>query len=140
MVWSDSFWPVKNPYLPDVDFPDFDSMIDVGNGALRSPKDFCYVTSMNKNDTNLSPFIIALGILNLALISFWFPIKLRKIVNKYMNRFGFARNDKDEDDNNKNPHKFIYDGTIFFDSSLFIYNNKFLINHLYSTFLYFRLY
>ncbi|CAB4392488.1 unnamed protein product [Rhizophagus irregularis] len=108
LVWSDNFWPVKNPYLPDVDFPDF---VDVGNGALRSPKDFCYVTSMNKNDTNLSPFIIALGILNLALISFWFPIKLRKTVNKHMNRFGFARNDKDEeDDNKKNPHKFIYDG------------------------------
>jgi hypothetical protein len=137
LVWSDNFWPVKNPYLPDVDFPDF---VDVGNGALRSPKDFCYVTSMNKNDTNLSPFIIALGILNLSLISFWFPIKLRKTVNKHMNRFGFARNDKDEeDDNKKNPHKFIYDGTIFFDSNLFIYNNKFLINHLYSTFIYFRL-
>ncbi|GES75634.1 hypothetical protein RCL_jg12770.t1 [Rhizophagus clarus] len=109
LVWSDSFWPVKNPYLPDVDFPDFNSMIDAGNDALRLPQDFCYVTSMNKNEVNLSPFIIALGILNLAVFSFWFPIKLKKIVNKHMNRFGFARNDKDEDDD-KNSHKFIYDG------------------------------
>lgn len=88
-------------------------MADVGNDALRLPQDFCYVTSMNKNEANLSPFIIALGILNLAVFSFWFPIKLKRIVNKHMNRFGFAGNDKDDDDNDKNPHKFIYDGTTF---------------------------
>jgi hypothetical protein len=131
LVWSDSLWPVKNPYLPNVDFPDFESMIDVGNDALRNPKDFCYVTSMNKNEVNLSPLIIAFGVLNLAVFSFWFPIKLRKIVNKYTNRSRFSGNDKDEDDNDKNPHKFIYEGTIFSIVNLFIYDNITLINLLY---------
>ena len=84
-------------------------MIDAGNDALRLPKDFCYVTSMNKGETNLSPFIIALGILNLGVFTIWFPVKLRKLVNRNIYRFSFAGNE----DDSKNPHKFLYDGTLF---------------------------
>ncbi|CAI2173655.1 2335_t:CDS:2 [Funneliformis geosporum] len=116
VVWAAPFWPVANPYLPNVDFPDFDSMGEEGNDALRYPKDFCYVTSMKKDGLNFSPFIIALALLNLGAISFWFPITLKKIVDRQTGRFGLTASEEtkgkktvvDEEDNY--PHKFLFNG------------------------------
>ncbi|CAG8671200.1 16927_t:CDS:2, partial [Funneliformis mosseae] len=114
VVWAAPFWPVANPYLPNVDNPDFDLMFE-GNEALRYPKDFCYVTSMSKDGLNFSPFIIALALLNLGAISFWFPITLKKIVDRQMGRFGFTSSkgtkgkEAIEDEDNY-PHKFLFNG------------------------------
>ncbi|CAI2166476.1 7591_t:CDS:2 [Funneliformis geosporum] len=82
LVWSDSFWPIPNPYFQNVDFPDFGS----GSDNFRDPKDFCYVTSMNKNDLNFSPVIIGVAIITICVFSFWFPLALKRLVDKNLPR------------------------------------------------------
>ncbi|CAG8473103.1 3957_t:CDS:2 [Funneliformis caledonium] len=82
LVWSESFWPITNPYDNGVDFPDFGS----GSDKFRDPKDFCYVTSMNKDDLNFSPVIIVVAIIIICVFSFWFPIALKRLVDKNLPR------------------------------------------------------
>ncbi|CAG8485008.1 15034_t:CDS:2 [Acaulospora morrowiae] len=77
LVWSDSFWAVPNPYT-DVDNPVFG---EASNG-MRSPGDFCYVTSMRKDDMNFSPVLIGIALLTLGVFTIWFPIALKRLVDK----------------------------------------------------------
>ncbi|CAG8515043.1 15568_t:CDS:2 [Rhizophagus irregularis] len=99
LVWSDSFWPVTNPYN-NTDFPIFEKS---GSDTMRDPSDFCYVTSMNKEDLNFSPVIIAVALITICVLTFWFPIALKRLVDKNLprvdkyNEMGETRHNRDEE-------------------------------------------
>ncbi|CAG8644902.1 29056_t:CDS:2, partial [Racocetra persica] len=79
LVWGDTFWAIPNPYIYS-DAPDFSYLNNItGN---RDFNDFCYVTSMRKGDWNFSPVIIGVALVTLALLTFWFPIALKRLVDK----------------------------------------------------------
>ncbi|CAG8784912.1 12733_t:CDS:2, partial [Racocetra fulgida] len=79
LVWGDTFWAIPNPYIYS-DSPDFSYFNNItGN---RDFNDFCYVTSMRKGDWNFSPVIIGVALVTLALLTFWFPIALKRLVDK----------------------------------------------------------
>ncbi|RIA81350.1 hypothetical protein C1645_700902 [Glomus cerebriforme] len=116
LVWSDSFWPVPNPYLNNVDFPIFENS---GSNTMRNPQDFCYVTSMNKEDLNFAPVIIIAASTTLCVFTFWFPIALKQLVDKNLpridkyNEMGETRHNPDEEykrllEKDTCPYNFLY--------------------------------
>ena len=126
LVWSSSFWAVTNPYQNDVDFPSFEGG---GSNTTRDPQDFCYVTSMNKEDLNFSPVIIAIALIAIGVFTFWFPIALKRLVDKNLprvdkyNEMGETRNNPDEEykrllSKDTCPYNFLYNGKIILFSSV----------------------
>nr|CAG8491263.1 8510_t:CDS:2 [Entrophospora candida] len=119
LVWADTFWVIPNPYL-NSDDPVFEDV--VGNGdSLRDLKDFCYVTSMNKKDLNFSPVIIGIALVTISFMTFWFPVALKRLVDKNVPKVdaytetGETRKNKDEEfiklmDKDTCPYNFIYNG------------------------------
>ncbi|CAG8529899.1 7731_t:CDS:2 [Ambispora gerdemannii] len=118
LVWSDTFWPVTNPYLT-TDSPEFTPL--GSPDTYRAPDDFCYVTSMRKQDLNFAFIIIPIALLNLAVLTVWFPIALKRLVDKNLprvdkfNEMGEARKDIDKDykellDKDTCPYNFLYNG------------------------------
>lgn len=121
LVWSDSFWPVPNPYN-DTDFPNFEKS---SSDTMRDPQEFCYVTSMNKEDLNFSPVIIAVALITVCVLTFWFPIALKRLVDKNLprvdkyNEMGETRHNPDEEykrllQKDTCPYNFLYNGEMFY--------------------------
>lgn len=64
VVWSDDLWVVPNPYT--------DSTVDpaelplLGPAAeFRAPLDFCYTTTMKRNEINYAPVLVILALVSL---------------------------------------------------------------------------
>ncbi|KAF9947841.1 hypothetical protein BGZ70_002488 [Mortierella alpina] len=118
LVWSDSMWPIKNPYT-NADFPTLQPLGP--SGIYRSPDDFCYVTSMKIQDLNFAYVIIPLAIFALAVNTIYFPLAVRRLImlnlpriDKYTEQ-GERRLDLDEEykrlTNSDNcPYNFLYNG------------------------------
>ncbi|KAF9562036.1 hypothetical protein EC968_005397 [Mortierella alpina] len=118
LVWSDSMWPIKNPYT-NADFPTLEPLGP--SGIYRSPDDFCYVTSMKIQDLNFAYVIIPLAIFALAVNTIYFPLAVRRLImlnlpriDKYTEQ-GERRLDLDEEykrlTNSDNcPYNFLYNG------------------------------
>ncbi|CAG8632361.1 6161_t:CDS:2, partial [Acaulospora colombiana] len=81
LVWSDSFWAVPNPYVNE-DNPVFGKAA----GGMRNPGDFCYVTSMKQDSMNFAPILIGVALLTLGGFTFWFPIALKRLVDRNLPR------------------------------------------------------
>lgn len=118
LVWSDTMWPVKNPYKT-TDFPDLEP--SGPSGIYRNPGDFCYVTSMKIQDLNFAWVIVPLAIFTLCVNTFYFPLAIRRLVVQNLPRIdkyteqGERRLDLDEEykrlTNSDNcPYNFLYNG------------------------------
>jgi hypothetical protein len=65
--WSDDLWAVPNPYLNSTTNPP--TVAPLGpSDQFRDPLDFCYTTTMNKNEINFAPAIIIMAILILTAV------------------------------------------------------------------------
>ncbi|KAF9956753.1 hypothetical protein BGZ72_002478 [Mortierella alpina] len=118
LVWSDSMWPIKNPYT-HADYPTLEPLGP--SGIYRAPDDFCYVTSMKIQDLNFAYVIIPLAIFALAVNTIYFPLAVRRLImlnlpriDKYTEQ-GERRLDLDEEykrlTNSDNcPYNFLYNG------------------------------
>ncbi|KAF9204066.1 hypothetical protein BGZ49_005733 [Haplosporangium sp. Z 27] len=118
LVWSDTMWPVPNPYT-NTDFPVLEPLGP--SDIYRAPSDFCYVTSMKIQDLNFAYAIIPLAIFVLIANTFYFPLAIRRLVlinlpriDKYTEQ-GERRLDLDEEykrlTNSDNcPYNFLYNG------------------------------
>lgn len=120
LVWSDTMWPVKNPYKT-TDFPDLQPLGP--SGIYRDPGDFCYVTSMKIQDLNFAWVIVPLAIFTLCVNTFYFPLAIRRLVVQNLPRIdkyteqGERRLDLDEEykrlTNSDNcPYNFLYNGML----------------------------
>jgi len=68
ITWSDDLWPVSNPYLNSTSNPPV--VVPLGpSDQFRDPLDFCYTTTMKKNEINFAPVLLIMAIIILFAVS-----------------------------------------------------------------------
>ena len=67
ITWSDDLWPVSNPYLNSTTNPPVVAPLGPSD-QFRDPLDFCYTTTMNKNEINFAPGILIMAIIILVAV------------------------------------------------------------------------
>uniref|UniRef100_A0A0W0F5N8 T6SS Phospholipase effector Tle1-like catalytic domain-containing protein n=1 Tax=Moniliophthora roreri TaxID=221103 RepID=A0A0W0F5N8_MONRR len=122
LVWSQDLWIVPNPYINATSLPPDLSALGPTN-EYRDPLDFCWTTTMKRNEINYAPVVIVLSIITMFSLTIWFPIALRRVIQKSVpkvDRFtelGRPRNKIDMDTEyhrlltrDNNPFAFLYAG------------------------------
>ena len=67
ILWSSDFWVVENPYISDNFNPS--KMQSLGDPTIwRDPLDFCYTTTMRKDQGNWAPLIVFLCAITFLLV------------------------------------------------------------------------
>lgn len=73
LVWSDDLWVVPNPYKNATSSPS--SISPLGPASeYRDPLDFCWTTTMKKNEINFAPVIVILSVLVLLSVSIFITL------------------------------------------------------------------
>ena len=67
LVWSDELWAVQNPYTNATSFPPTLPLLGP-SAEYRDPLDFCWTTTMKRNEINLAPIFFVLSALVLAFV------------------------------------------------------------------------
>lgn len=96
LLWSSDFWVVPNPYLNATTLPPV--LPPLGPPEIyRDPLDFCYTTTMMKEQINYAPVIVILSAVTFVIVrarlhclvcavlmnskmTFWFPIRLSRAI------------------------------------------------------------
>lgn len=79
LVWSQDLWVVPNPYTNATSFPPIVPTLGPSN-VYRDPLDFCWTTTMDRNQVNYAPFLVIIAIVTVATLAIWFPIELQRVV------------------------------------------------------------
>lgn len=67
LLWSEDFWVVPNPYTNATTLPP--SLPSLGPASeFRDPLDFCYTTTMIKNQINFAPLLVILAVLTFIFV------------------------------------------------------------------------
>lgn len=99
LVWSEELWAVPNPYTNSTVFPPI--VAPLGPPAeFRDPLDFCWTTTMKRNEVNFAPISIILSSIALITVSprytwarnplmndqhqltIWYPIALGRVIRQ----------------------------------------------------------
>ncbi|KAI0669823.1 hypothetical protein C8Q78DRAFT_147795 [Trametes maxima] len=121
LVWSDDLWAIPNPYLNGTITPTVDPLGPPDQ--YRNPLDFCYTSTMLRNEINYAPVVVLLAVICFLGLTIWFPIHLhiaiRRVTPK-VDRFtelGAPRSNSDMDreyqrllGRDRNPLNFLYSG------------------------------
>ncbi|QRW03458.1 hypothetical protein RhiLY_02457 [Ceratobasidium sp. AG-Ba] len=79
ITWSSDFWPVENPYLNTTQ----PNLVPLGPPSIfRDPLDFCWTTTMKKDEINYAPAAVIMGLLTVIFMTFWFPIRLSNAIKR----------------------------------------------------------
>jgi hypothetical protein len=62
LVWSDDLWVVDNPYKNATNFPPYIPPLGPAS-QFRDPLDFCWTTTMKRNEINFSPVVIVVSVI-----------------------------------------------------------------------------
>ncbi|KAI0335198.1 hypothetical protein GY45DRAFT_1416939 [Cubamyces sp. BRFM 1775] len=122
LLWSDDLWVVPNPYVNATTSPP--TVIPLGPpDQYRDPLDFCYTTTMLRNQINYAPVIVILAVICFLGLTIWFPIHLHTTIRRVtpkVDRFtelGTPRSNSDMDreyqrllGRDQNPLNFLYNG------------------------------
>ncbi|KAJ4486079.1 hypothetical protein J3R30DRAFT_3443672 [Lentinula aciculospora] len=122
LVWSDDLWVVPNPYVNATSFPPVVAPIGP-TSEYRDPLDFCWTTTMKKDEINYAPVMIILSAIVVGMLSITFPIMLRRVIEHSVPRvdrfteLGRPRTKADMDveyhrvlARDQNPFVFLYSG------------------------------
>ncbi|KAF9270191.1 hypothetical protein L218DRAFT_849990 [Marasmius fiardii PR-910] len=122
LVWSQDLWPIPNPYTNATSFPPVIAPLGPSY-EYRDPLDFCWTTTMKKNEFNFAPVVIVLSVITILFLTIYYPISLRRVIRKSVpkvDRFtelGRPRNSVDMDTEyhrllarDTNPFAFLYAG------------------------------
>lgn len=72
LVWSEDLWVQPNPYKNATSFPP--QLPPLGPSAeYRDPLDFCWTTTMKKNEINFSPVVIIISVVVVAVVGRAYP-------------------------------------------------------------------
>jgi hypothetical protein len=67
LVWSQDLWAVPNPYVNATSSPPI--VLPLGpSDQFRDPLDFCWTTTMKKNEVNLAPVVFIVSIILFASV------------------------------------------------------------------------
>ncbi|KAI0361534.1 hypothetical protein OH77DRAFT_1545714 [Trametes cingulata] len=122
LVWSDDLWAVPNPY--DNATAASPTVTPLGpSDQYRDPLDFCYTTTMLRNEVNYAPVVVILAVVCFLGLTIWFPIHLHTAIRQVtpnVDRFtelGAPRSNSDMDreyqrllGRDRNPLNFLYNG------------------------------
>ncbi|TRM60170.1 hypothetical protein BD626DRAFT_408024 [Schizophyllum amplum] len=121
LIWSDDLWVGGNPYANATSLPqDLPALGDASE--YRDPLDFCWTTTMKKNEINYAPVIIILASVVVIFVGLtvWFPISLRRVIKQSVDHYtelGRKRNSVEMDSEyrrllgrDNNPFAFLYSG------------------------------
>jgi hypothetical protein len=122
ITWSDDLWAVPNPYLNSTTSPPVVAPLGPPE-QFRDPLDFCYTTTMNKNEINFAPTVFIMAIIILAALTISYPLALRTIIKQsvpIVDRFTELGKPRSSSDMNReyqrllrrdpNPLRFLYAG------------------------------
>ncbi|KAJ6604613.1 hypothetical protein DFH09DRAFT_1123281 [Mycena vulgaris] len=136
LVWSSDLWAVSNPYTNATTFPPVVPPLGPSS-EYRDPLDFCWTTTMKRNEINYAPALVILAVLVLSL-TVWFPIVLRQIIKQSVpdvdrySELGRRRNSQEMDSEyhrllsrDRNPFAFLYSGFALFVVAVIDSNNCF---------------
>lgn len=141
LVWSQELWAIPNPYTNSTVFPPV--VAPLGPPAeFRDPLDFCWTTTMKRNEVNFAPLSVILSIITLIGVSpqhiwnkkqfnnqqqltIWYPIALSRLIRQSapevdkFTELGRPRNQVDMDaeyqrllDRDPSPFAFLYHGMV----------------------------
>ncbi|KAJ8083971.1 hypothetical protein PM082_002738 [Marasmius tenuissimus] len=122
LVWSDDLWPIPNPYTNATSFPP--TLAPLGpSSEYRDPLDFCWTTTMKRNEVNWAPVVIIISAIIIIALTICYPLSLRSVIRKSVpkvDRFtqlGRPRSQIDMDSEyhrllarDNNPFAFLYAG------------------------------
>ncbi|KIM22943.1 hypothetical protein M408DRAFT_269120 [Serendipita vermifera MAFF 305830] len=85
LFWSSDFWVVANPYTnvtnPLAELP------TLGPASVwREPLDFCFTTTMRKDEVNYAPVIVVMSAITFIFMTLWFPIRLMQTIRQVLPR------------------------------------------------------
>jgi len=60
LVWSEELWAIQNPYVNSTVFPPVVPPLGP-TSEFRDPLDFCWTTTMKRNELNFAPVIMVLS-------------------------------------------------------------------------------
>ena len=67
VTWSSDLWAVPNPYLNSTTTTPVVAPLGPSD-QFRDPLDFCYTTTMNKNEINFAPVVVIIAIMILFAV------------------------------------------------------------------------
>lgn len=70
LVWSEDLWVVPNPYVNATTSPPIVALLGPEN-EFRDPLDFCWTTTMKRNEVNFAPIVVIIAIICLAVVSYY---------------------------------------------------------------------
>ncbi|KAJ7596992.1 hypothetical protein C8J56DRAFT_918855 [Mycena floridula] len=122
LVWSQEMWPIPNPYINATSNPPI--LPPLGPASeFRDPLDFCWTTTMKRNEINFAPAVIILSAIVFFSFTVSFPITLHRVIAQAVpkvdpfNELGRPRNTVDLDNEyhrllsrDLNPFAFLYNG------------------------------
>jgi hypothetical protein len=138
LVWSQDLWVVANPYNGTT-FPPVIPPLGP-ESEYRNPLDFCWTTTMKKNQVNYAPVVIVMSVVVILFVRYiilvssdhvnyffqltiWFPIALHILIKKSVpkvdrySELGRPRSNVEMDqeyrrllDRDRNPFAFLYGG------------------------------
>lgn len=140
LVWSEELWAIPNPYTNATTFPPVLPPLGPPN-IFRDTLDFCWTTTMKKNEVNFAPIVVVLAGFVFFLVSdeqyllpvikyrhkfaVWFPIALRRVIRRSVTKLdkftelGRPRSNIDLDGEyhrllgrDRNPFAFLYTGAL----------------------------
>ncbi|KAF8078665.1 hypothetical protein FPV67DRAFT_1465988 [Lyophyllum atratum] len=80
LVWSQDLWVVPNPYTNATSYPPIVPSLGPAT-EYRDALDFCWTTTMKRNQVNYAPVVIILAAIIFIFLTIWFPIALRRVIN-----------------------------------------------------------
>ena len=67
LVWSEDLWAISNPYVNATSFPP--TVAPLGpSSEYREPLDFCWTTTMKRNEVNYAPVLIIVSALTIIAV------------------------------------------------------------------------
>lgn len=68
LVWSQDLWVVPNPYINATSFPPEVAPLGPAD-EYKQPLDFCWTTTMKRNEINYAPIILVISVIIFAFVS-----------------------------------------------------------------------
>lgn len=80
LVWSQELWAIPNPYVNATSLPPVIPPLGPPN-QYREPLDFCWTTTMKRNEVNYAPVVVVLSAIVFFLVSH-FMCTLKLLTNE----------------------------------------------------------
>lgn len=119
LAWNSSFWVVENPYANGIDDPNPPSLGP--STQFRDPLDFCWTTTMRRDEFNFAWLVLPLASLVLISYTLYFPIRMVKVIKDLLphvsdyNELGHKRSSEEMEleyqrllGKDKSPLNFLY--------------------------------